>query len=236
MDKTRIISRKVNSNKVKKHPIRTSTFCPQNFKNEHERHMQLMNIVLLTQVIVPDFLFSVPDLYQDVPIWHSDSGKCYYVMQRLYPASVKELMGTVPTDKIGQLYFQKKDEAHSLSKAYDGYELGLASITNVADVLGTTLEKIVSDMGAFVGFCFLNLILPEDVEYVFAKTVEGTPRLFIIDFDKVVTFQAGDRLENPEVFLARLNAHLSYPDSGKLKEILKNSFIRRYSTTSFKLG
>lgn len=224
MDKTRILSRKVNANKVVKHPIRTSTFCPKNFRNEHERHRQVMNVVLLAQVIVPNFSFSVPDLYQDVPIWHSDSGKCYYVMQRLYPAAMKELSDTVPTDRIGQLYFQKKDEPYSLSKAYDGYELGLASIAAVAEALGLSLEKIVSDMGAFVGFCYLNLILPEDVEYIVGRTLEGKPRLFIIDFDKVVTFEAGDRLENPEVFLARLNAHLSYPDSGELKEVFENSF------------
>ena len=86
------------------------------------------------------------------------------------------------------------------------------------------------DMAVFCGMCYLNNILPEDVEYILARRYDGPPQLFIIDFDKVQIFEND---MPPGAAFRRLIAHLSYPTEGKRGHIFRDTFFETINTKNF---
>ena len=75
--------------------------------------------------------------------------------------------------------------------------------------------------------CYLNNIVPEDVEYILARRYDGPPQLFIIDFDKVQIFEND---MPPGAAFRRLIAHLSYPTEGKRGHIFRDTFFETINT------
>jgi len=93
--------------------------------------------------------------------------KCYYTMERMYPASLGILVGEGEniidiTAKLGQLYFQKTDESHSKNTVYDGYEYGMTSIQRICGAMSIDIAEVVDDMALFCSLCFQYSVLPLD--------------------------------------------------------------------------
>ena len=188
------------------------TRCPQTFINEVEHHRFVSRVIRECQHVDPEFALVTPDV-GDGPFLVDNY--CYYTMERLYPANVNEF-----TDKLGQFYFQKTDEAHAENAVYDGYELGVGAIRRVCVDLGVTPEKVVREMALFCGVCYRHGCLPLDVEYTVGKVYEGPPRVFVHDFDKIV-LNVDISAENA---LTRLLTQLSYPDDGEWGQLFASTF------------
>ena len=209
--RTEVLNIQINPRKAIKEPIQeldVENGCPIDFVHELEKHILVRNLIIFCKTLSSNFCFDIPDTYSDV-ISDVRTRKCYYVMERLYPANA-DWKG-VHTDKIGQIFFQIEDERVNTSLIYDGYEYGIDGIRDIGFHMDIQLDDIVRDMAIFCSMCYLNNILPEDVEYVLAKRYDGQPQLFIIDFDKVQVFET---TISPEAAYQRLIAHLSYPSGG----------------------
>lgn len=187
--------------------------CPQTFINEVEHHRFVTRVIRECQYADPEFALTTPNA-GDGPFLVDNH--CYYTMERLYPANINPL-----TDKLGQFHFQKTDEAHAENAVYDGYEFGVEAIQNICVDLGTTPEKIVRDMALFCGVCYRHGCLPLDVEYTVGKVYGGSPRVFVHDFDKIVTNSSVP----PEKALERLLTQLSYPDDGEWGQLFVSTFL-----------
>lgn len=214
---TRVLQTRVDPTKVVKGTIaqvanEDCTRCPQTFINEVEHHKFVSRIIGECQLLDPHFALTTPDV-GDGPFLVDNY--CYYTMERLYPANMNRVTG-----KLGQFYFQKKDEAHAQNAVYDGYELGVDAIKRVCVDLGVTPEKVVREMALFCGVCYRHRCLPLDVEYTVGKVYEGPPRVFVHDFDKIV-MNLDISVENA---LTRLLTQLSYPDDGEWGQLFASTF------------
>lgn len=186
--------------------------CPQTFIDEVKHHRFVTRVIRECQHADPEFALLTPNV-GDGPFLVDN--RCYYTMERLYPANVNKL-----TDKLGQLYFQKTDEAHAQNAVYDGYDFGVGAIRRICLDLGVPPEKVVREMALFCGICYRHGCLPLDVEYTVGKVYEGPPRIFVHDFDKIV-LNVNITAENA---LRRLLTQLSYPDDGEWGQLFASTF------------
>jgi len=225
-DQTRISSQEVNPYKVIKGTIadvaNDCNICPRDFINEAKKFKLIQDIVKLCKIQKPTFSFSVP-VFGEGPF--IEDRKCYYTMERIWPAELSIFDGeTDITAKLGQLYFQKTVESHSTNAVYDGYEYGMVAIQRICGEIHTDIEEVVDDMALFCSICFQYSVLPLDVEYTVGKLYGGEAKLFIHDFDKIMT----DSRVTEDQALIQLLTQLSYPDQGSFGEIFKDQF-RKYN-------
>ena len=226
---THILSQRVDPTKVIKGTIaevaNECNICPADFINEAKKFKLIQTIVNRCQEQKPTFSLNVP-VFGEGPF--IVDRKCYYTMERMYPASLGIFVGENNMDitaKLGQLYFQKTEESHSKNAVYDGYEYGTTSIQRICSEMDINIVEVVDDMALFCSLCFQYSVLPLDVEYTVGKLFGDKARLFIHDFDKVRT----DSRLTEEQTLQVLLTQLSYPDQGELGEIFQSRF-QKYNT------
>ena len=229
---THILSQRVDPTKVIKGTIADVTndcnICPGDFINEAKKFKLIQTVVNRCQEQKPTFSLNVP-VFGEGPF--IVDRKCYYTMERMYPASLGILVGEGEniidiTAKLGQLYFQKTDESHSKNTVYDGYEYGMTSIQRICGAMSIDIAEVVDDMALFCSLCFQYSVLPLDVEYTVGKSFDGKAKLFIHDFDKVRT----DSRIKEEQILQVLLTQLSYPDQGDLGSTVSRSQFQKYNT------
>jgi len=225
-DQTRILSQRVNPDKVIKGTIadvaNDCNVCPADFINEAKKFELIQDIVKLCKIKKPTFSFSVP-VFGEGPL--IADRKCYYTMERMYPALLGIFDGeTDITAKLGQLYFQKTVESHSKNAVYNGYEYGMVAIQRICDEIRTDIAEVVDDMALFCSICFQYSVVPLDVEYTVGKLFGGEAKLFIHDFDKIMT---DSRLTEDQTLYILLT-QISYPDQGDLGGIFESQF-RKYN-------
>jgi len=226
-NQTRIIGhQEVNPYKVIKGTIadvaNDCNICPADFINEAEKFKLIQEIVTICKIQKPTFSFSVP-VFGEGPF--IEDRKCYYTMERIWPALLHINDGeTDITAKLGQLYFTKTDESHSKNAVYDGYEYGMTSIQRICGAMSIDIAEVVDDMALFCSICFQYSVVPLDVEYTVGKLFGGEAKLFIHDFDKIMT---DSRLTEDQA-LNMLIIQLSYPDQGGFGRIFESQF-RKYN-------
>ena len=165
---THILSQRVDPTKVIKGTIADVTndcnICPGDFINEAKKFKLIQTVVNRCQEQKPTFSLNVP-VFGEGPF--IVDRKCYYTMERMYPASLGILVGEGEniidiTAKLGQLYFQKTDESHSKNTVYDGYEYGMTSIQRICGAMSIDIAEVVDDMALFCSLCFQYSVLPLD--------------------------------------------------------------------------